>query len=449
MIWRIKSLIGLNRAIGFSLLARSWQIFAGPITLLLVAHYFNLVQQGFYYTFSSVLALQVVFELGLAFVITQFASHEFTTLTWGYAGRVHGDQHAVDRIHLIIKKSVIWYGGVALLMTAFVLPAGLYFFSRHEVVGTTVSWQGPWIVLVLAASAYLPIIPVLAAIEGSGRVAQINKLRLMQGVCSSALTWLTILAGGGLYAAAATFIVNVAFSSGWIARFYPLLLHTIRQKKNSIDASLFSWQSEVWPMQWRIAVSWISGYFIFQLFTPILFYYHGPAMAGKMGMSLVVANVLVVVPFIWLQANTPVMAQSIARKDWRSLDQLFSNVFWQSVAVSVLGSITIIAILWIFSDHQLAHRLLPITDMTYLLIAFFLSHVIGGLAHYLRMHKKEPFMFLSMFGAILVALAMWYFGRIYGATGMVISLMVINLVYGLPSALWLWIRMRNAWHQPI
>lgn len=448
-IIKISSLVGINQAIGFSLLARSWQIFAGPITLLLVAHYFNLAQQGFYYTFSSVLALQVVFELGLAFVIYQFVSHEFTTLSWGHAGKVHGDVVAVDRLHSIIKRSVVWYGGVALLMAIFVLPAGLYFFSRHELVGFAVSWQGPWVALVLAASAYLPIIPILAAIEGSGQVAQINRLRLMQGVSSSVLTWLAIFSGAGLYAASVTFIVNVAFSSGWIMHTYPVLLNAIRFQTDGNRRFKFSWKREIWPMQWRIAVSWISGYFIFQLFTPILFHYHGPVMAGQMGMSLVVANIVTVVPMIWLQANTPSMAQSVARGDWLALDRAFTQVFWQSVAVSLLGSIAVLAMFWIFSSHPLIHRLLPIKDMIYLLIAFFLSHVIGALAHYLRMHKREPFMFLSVLGAILVALAMWYFGRFNGSTGMVVSLMVINLVYGLPSALWLWLRLRKTWHQPI
>ena len=177
IIKQMASYAGLNRAIGFSLLARSWQIIAGPITMLLVAHYFNLTQQGFYYTFSSVLALQVVFELGLAFVITQFASHEFATLSWGGAGEICGDRAAVDRFHAILRRSVIWYGGVAVLMALFVLPAGLYFFSSHDTAGLNVSWQNPWVALVLAASLYLPIIPVLAAIEGSGQVAQVNRLR--------------------------------------------------------------------------------------------------------------------------------------------------------------------------------------------------------------------------------------------------------------------------------
>lgn len=446
---RIKSLTGLNQAIGFSLLARGWQIAAGPVTLLFVAHYFNVTEQGFYYTFSSVLALQVLFELGLAFVINQFASHEFANLTWGYAGEIHGEKNAVNRIHLIIKKAIIWYGGVAFFMAILVLPAGLYFFSTNGSVGTVISWQGPWTALVLAASLYLPIIPILAAIEGSGHVAQINRLRLIQGIFSSLFTWIFIFYGAGLYAVVVTFSVNVLFSVIWIIRTYPNLLSAIRFKKKQSDHLHFSWRNEIWPMQWRIAVSWISGYFIFQLFTPILFYYHGPALAGQMGMSLVVANFVTVLPMIWLQANTPIMAKLIARANWNEFDRIFKKIFWQSALVSILGVVAIVAALWIFSEHPLIKRLLPIDNMVYLLLGFFLSHVIGALAHYLRMHKREPLMIFSVCGAILVAISMWYFGRLYGTTGMVLSLLIINLVYGLPSTIWLWFYLRKIWHQAV
>jgi phage-related holin len=53
---------------------------------------------------------------------------------------------------------------------------------------------------------------------------------------------------------------------------------------------------------------------------------------------------------------------------------------------------------------------------------------------------------LSVFGAIFVALAMWYFGQLHGSTGMVVSLMIINFLYGLPSSIWLWLRLRKSWH---
>ncbi len=44
-----------------------------------------------------------------------------------------------------------------------------------------------------------------------------------------------------------------------------------------------SWRREVWPFQWKIAVSWLCDYFIFQLFTPVLFAFRGPVEAGQDG----------------------------------------------------------------------------------------------------------------------------------------------------------------------
>ena len=141
------------------------------------------------------------------------------------------------------------------------------------------------------------------------------------------------------------------------------------------------------------------------------------------------------------------MTQFIVNSNWLALDRMFTRLFWQSVAVSLMGGITVVAILWLFFAHPLANRLLPISDMIFLLIAFFLAHMIGALALNLRMHKREPFMLVSVIGVILVALSLWFFGRLFGVTGMTLSLIVINLVYGLLSELWL--RLRKAWHQPI
>lgn len=74
--------VGVNRAIGYGVLTRMWSALAGPLTILLIATRFSKVEQGFYYTFSSILALQVFFELGLLTVLAQFAAHEFAFLSW-------------------------------------------------------------------------------------------------------------------------------------------------------------------------------------------------------------------------------------------------------------------------------------------------------------------------------------------------------------------------------
>jgi len=72
---RFWKLIGLDRAILFTIGSRGWQTAAGAITMLLIARNLRPVEQGYYYTFSSLVAIQLIFELGFSFVVLQTAAH--------------------------------------------------------------------------------------------------------------------------------------------------------------------------------------------------------------------------------------------------------------------------------------------------------------------------------------------------------------------------------------
>ena len=76
MLRKIASKIGMDKAILFTVMARIFQGVGGIISVLLVATCLTGVEQGFYYTFGSILAIQIFFELGLGTIITQFVAHE-------------------------------------------------------------------------------------------------------------------------------------------------------------------------------------------------------------------------------------------------------------------------------------------------------------------------------------------------------------------------------------
>jgi O-antigen/teichoic acid export membrane protein len=72
----LNSKIGIDKAVGYTLSARIIQAFGSFVSLYLIALYLTKEEQGFYYTFGSILAIQVFFELGLNGIITQYAAHE-------------------------------------------------------------------------------------------------------------------------------------------------------------------------------------------------------------------------------------------------------------------------------------------------------------------------------------------------------------------------------------
>jgi hypothetical protein len=295
LIKKILSFLGFDRAVSFGILARVWSLFSGPITIMIIATGFSPEQQGFYYTFSSLLALQVFFDLGLMFVISQFASHEFVNLRWGPQGCIEGEPLALKRFTDLLCKTLLWYGVASLLLFVVLVPAGLIFFGQKGAV--SFSWRLPWILAVAGTALNLFVMPFFAVIMGSGDVVTINKRELAGAMLSSFLCWLVIGMHGGLYSVFAVNLGNLAIAWGYLLYKRPELVKralagTFGKVWIARNEPGLSWWGEIWPMQWRMAVSSGAAYFMYQLFNPVLFQYHGPVIAGQMGMTMSVANAL-------------------------------------------------------------------------------------------------------------------------------------------------------------
>src|SRR6202166_4387546 len=140
----MQRVLGVDRAIGFTVLARFWSSAAGLVTVALIARFLSPAEQGYYYTFGSLVAVQIVFELGFSYVILQLASHERAELSISIDYEITGDPIAHARLASVIQKSVRWYSVAAVFMAVTILPVGFYFFAKHQHAGQTVSWQLPW-----------------------------------------------------------------------------------------------------------------------------------------------------------------------------------------------------------------------------------------------------------------------------------------------------------------
>lgn len=93
------------------------------------------------------------------------------------------------------------------------------------------------------------------------------------------------------------------------------------------------YMQEIFPYQWKIALSWISGYFIFQLFNPVLFATEGAVVAGQIGMTLAALNGIQALSLSWLNTKIPLYSQLIALKDYKQLDNTFNQTLIQMTSV--------------------------------------------------------------------------------------------------------------------
>ena len=439
---------GLDRAIGFTLLARGWAAVAGVGTLAFITRFLTPAEQGYYYTFYSLVALQVVFELGFSIVILQSASHEAAHLTLNPDGTVTGPFASHSRLASVLQKSVRWYTTAALAMTALLLPAGILFFSHQATLhpaAHSVSWLGPWVLIVLASCITFQIDPTFSFLEGCGYGPQVARVRLNQAMFGTFLGWLALLLHHGLYAPGLIILGQAIAGLSFIHSRRRLLLPLLR---HGCGDHRVDWATEVWPFQWRIAVSWLSGYFIFQLFNPILFAFRGPIEAGQMGMSLNVCGTLSAMAIAWMNTKAAPFGKMVARREFVELDALFFRTLVQSTVAAALTSVGVWATLVFLRMHHVAFalRLLPPLPMAMLLFTTVCNIIVFGQAVYLRAHKQEKFMVISILAALWTVPSALVLGRLFGATGIAIEYLCGTVVLGVGCGTYIFLKYRRIWH---
>lgn len=443
----VRQFLGIDRAVAYTLFYRGWQLIAGVGTVLLIAHSLTPIQQGYYYTFGSVLSLQIFFELGLTYVVIQFVSHERAHLNWTPLCMLEGDLTAKARLSSLIRLTLKWYAIASGLLVFILIPAGLFFFGRSADSASAGFWQIPWVWLVVTTAGTLLLSPFFAVLEGSGLISEVARFRLGQDLVSYPVLWVALFIGAGLLSIPLFQSVRIVASAGWLC---------IRQRAFLLDQIKFRipniaihWWHEVWPMQWKIALSWMSGFFIFQLFNPILFAYFGAVVAGQMGMTLTLTGTLCTVAMSWISTKAPIFGQLIARKEYEALDRLFIRTLLQATIVAVIGGVLLwsTAVILYMSQILYSQRILSPLPFALLTIVAVLNVVGLSQAAYLRAHKKEPLLLNSIVIGALTAISTYFLGRAYGAMGMVVGYFLLAGFLGLGWTTWIFITKRHEWHE--
>jgi len=449
MIITVKKLFdktGVNKAVFYFLASKVFNFIAAPVTFYLVILYLTPVEQGYYYTFTSFLALSFFFELGLGIVITMFASHECSQLAWKKDGSLTGDPNALGRLLSLLKKSLKWYGIITGLCIIGMIAAGLKFFgSKPE--GYTLNYILPWILLVIFFGLGTALIPFTSVIEGSGRVSHVQRMRVVQSIAGIISVWLTIVLGGKLFSPTTEYATYWLVVVAWLFYKYPGLLKQIISQKIAENLQV-RWFKEIFPMQWKIAVSSLAAYFANCIFVPLLFTYRGPVEAGKMGMSLKLSNIVYTLSIAWVATRVPLYGGFIRKKDYNGLDRLAIRSACQAILAGFIFSIIIFLILTLGSIYfrEYKGRMLPEHIIAILCLSSLAIVFNSSIAGYLRAHKEEPLMITSIFLAMVTALACFISAKYFNANIMAIFYAGINIFIGIPLFLYVLHKKRKEWH---
>lgn len=449
IIKSIAKKIGMDKSIAYSSGARIVQGFTGVASVFFLTSFLTGVEQGFYYTFGSILALQVFFELGLTGIMTQYVAHEVSHLTLNNS-EYEGEEKYKSRLSSLLSFCVKWYSVISVIVFIFLMIVGYVYFNKYGVSHDNVDWQTPWILICVGTVIKLFQSPFNSILMGLGFVKDMSKAGFYQQIILPAFTWIGLACGFKLYVMGIGYLLSVIY---WQIFIYRQGLTKILTNlwRNKITERV-GYMKEIFPYQWRIALSWVSGYFIFQLFNPVLFATEGAVVAGQMGMTLQALNAIQTFSFSWLNTKVPLYSKLIALNDCVQLDALFKKTLKQmsSICAFLLLAFYLFVFILRITQFELngtvfGYRFLDYIPMVLMMIPVFLQQFTASWATYLRCHKKEPFLMNSIVGGILCMLSTIGFGNLYGLYGITIGYCAITILM-FPWGYWLYYSNKKKWH---
>lgn len=423
--------LGIDKAIAYTSGSRIVQGFTGVASVFFITTFLTGVEQGFYYTFGSILALQVFFELGLTGIMTQYVAHEASHLNLNTEKEYEGEEKYRSRLASLLHFCVKWYGILAILIFVFLLFAGYFYFNQYgDNQGESVEWRGAWLLICVATSLNFLYSPLTSILNGLNFVKDTSKIGFWQQIFVPACTWIGLATGFKLYVTGIGYLINAIIWIIYVYRhgLYKILLNLWRVQ----IVERVSYLKEIFPYQWRIALSWVSGYFIFQLFNPVLFATEGAVVAGQMGMTMHALNALMALTQSWINTKVPRLSAFIAQKNYKDLDSLFYTTMKK-----MLGIGTFLMLAFIFVVYGIQHiemftrfgeRFLPIIPLILMCWSCWTMFPINCWATYLRCHKKEPLLLSSVVVAILCCISTLLGGNLYGLYGIVIGFALLRFV---------------------
>lgn len=450
LIKKVSGKIGIDGAIAFTVLSRVIQAGGGVVTLLFVVKCLTKVEQGYYYTFGSILAIQTFFELGLSSTITLYVAHENSNLTWHDKTSFSGSEESSSRLASLLRFTIKWFVVVSALLLIALIITGYVFFNKFGKSDIDVNWQAPWVILSITTALSLMVSPILAFFEGLGRVKEVAKIRMLQQMVQLSMVFLFFFLGFKLFSSPLAAILAFSIVPLWIffGERKKLLIHIW----NKLSNWQVNYRIEIFPYQWKIALSWISSYFIFQLFNPVLFATEGAVIAGQMGMTLAVINSCFAISFSWISTKVPIFSGLIAQKDYEKLDKLFNKTLIQSTILISLALSSIFLLIFILryfdikiDGKNFADRFLSYLPMLFMMVPILLSHIIASWITYLRCHKEEPMLINSIVIGILCCFSTIVFGNWFGVIGMTSGYMCLTII----SFIWtyiIFVTKKKEWH---
>lgn len=414
------------------------------ILLIIVPIFLSASEMGYWYTFISVAALTTFADLGFTSIITQFSAHEVVKVNFDNRKKNFANsEEEISSISSLFRFSVRWSGLLTIACSVVIVLVGMIFFNREDS-HRNVVWFIPWIIYAVSSSLNFFNQIILAFFDGCNQIVTTQKIKLVNGIIENGLGVLGLYLGWGLYALAVPMLLSIVVSFIQIILNYKNAI--MRMINNRIHDSNI-WGKQILHLLWKYAISWVSGYIIFQIYNPLIFAKYGSEMAGKVGYLLTIVGALVSVANIWSYVSVPQINMLTEKKDWKELDSVYKR---NLVLIELTFILEVFACLLSFKIPYIglfaSRYIFNIFAFLCLALSYVFQLATSYIGVYLRSHKQEPLMVVSVITAFLSLLLTVFFIHFLQVEGVFLGFL-LSVTIMFPVVLHIKREKVKQWHQ--
>ena len=435
----MKSPLLLDKDIVQTVIFRSWTTVSGVLMILTIPFWLTPTEQGYFYLFYSIIALQVFFELGLNQIVMQRLSACFGKLSLSNDGLLSGLPEDLGNFQNILIATKKWYRNIVICFYIISLFVGFYMLFHSTDEGALEALTTLAVLLVFVALNIFFSIE-LTARQSTSQVAEVAKLRTLQSVSGySILLVLVFLFDIGLIAIVSLSCSSCIFTYVWLKK------HQYRYSVEPNSKSRVSWIKDFFPLQWKISMSWISGYLVGQFLILFIFREYGAELAGKYGITMSIFSAILAMGLSVCVAKIPEIAKLLSVGSNNIAFDLFRALLIRALLLVVLSmTVFILMVISFYSElNFLTERMLEPKLMFLFALVTIANTLIMSIAAFLRAHNKEPVLKLSVVLALLVSLNI-FFSIGQSMDILIWGYMLIHVVVGIPWILLLLTRQLNS-----
>lgn len=381
-------------------LIRGFTLFANLLLAYTVTTNLSDKDQGVYYTLQSLAAMQFFFDLGISFVLSNYAAQKIKISATFNKNSVLTSE-SVDEIKAIIKFTLAWTLIAGLLMFIFTTYLGENILFTHQTI------ESKWWVYMLFISANIALNALLSILEGIGQVNTASLMRFIQSLIYVLLFYTLTIFSNDVFSIIYAYAFSYCLTVISLFYFYKNQIYQIYTLKTK---SKVNWYKDILPFQWQVALSWIAGYFIFQYLTIVLTANDNLIDAGKFGLTSQIIQSINSLVSIILVLKISQWSYLNSHKEHRKLESDYAKTVITTVTLVCLINTLLYIVIYKINIIPLYYqeRILEDKYFIYLFIASIFNQIFFCTSYYFRSKLHDPLWKVSILSAIIIIIITFF-----------------------------------------